>query len=153
MSDFFDYSKNSHTSPVAARALFSRFQDGDWDKLRNFSAVRRFADGTTIYTAENAERAVYFLSAGKVELVASNPASFHSQKIEISPGSVFGILTFLDGHARSVSAVAHGAVETLMLEKTMFERLAAWHPRIAITILNDLAETVASRLRQHDVML
>ena len=152
MPDFFDYAENSNTSP-AARALFSRFQDGDWDKLREFSAVRCYADGTTIYSADNVERAVYFLSAGKVELVASNPASFNHQKTEISPGSVFGILTFLDGHARSVRAVAHGAVETLMLEKTMFDRLAAWHPRIAITILSDLAETVALKLRQHDVML
>ena len=153
MSDYFDYSETNPTSPVAARALFSRFQDGDWDILREFSAVRCYANGTVIYSAENVERAVYFLSAGKVELVASNPASFHNQKTEISPGSVFGILTFLDGHTRSVRAVAHGAVETLMLEKTMFERLAAWHPRIAITILSDLAETVALKLRQHDVML
>lgn len=96
---------------------------------------------------------MFFLTTGTLKLQASNPGAFESASVELGPGSVFGLLSFLDGKPRGARAVAQTSIETIMLEKAMFERLAAWHPRIALVILQDLAETAALRLRQFDTLL
>ena len=88
-----------------------------------------------------------------MELSASAPAALSAAGAELGPGAVFGLLGFLDGAPRGVRAVARDAVETIMLDRAMFDRLAAWHPRIALIILQDVAETAALRLRQFDMLL
>lgn len=150
---FFDYLGKQDQPTIKPHGLFSRFHDGDWQKVGEFGAVRHYASGAKIFAADSAEAAMFFISSGTVELTMDNPGAFNGRKVEIGPGSVFGILSFFDGQTRGVKAVARGPVETLMLDKAMLERLAAWHPRIAMIILQDVAEVIAQKLRQHDPLI
>ena len=150
---FFDYLGKQDQPAIKPRSLFSRFHDGDWEKIGEFGAVRHYLNGAKIFSADSAETSMFFLSSGTVELTMDNPGAFSGRKVEFGPGSVFGLLGFFDGQTRGVRAVARGPVETLMLDRAMLERLAAWHPRIAMIILQDLGETIAQKLRQYDPLI
>lgn len=53
----------------------------------------------------------------------------------MGPGTVFGELAFFDGGPRSATRWANDDVDLLHLPLAAFERLAAWHPRIARELL------------------
>lgn len=153
MAGFFDYQGDLPGPGPVRRTLFARFHDGDWETLASFGAIRRYPAGATVFTADASEASLYFLGAGTVELLAAVPGAVTGGRTELGPGSVFGLLGFLDSRPRGISAVALTDIETIMLERAMFDRLSAWHPRIALVILQDVAEAVAVRLRQFDALL
>ena len=66
----------------------------------------------------------------------------------MGPGAVFGEIAFFDGAPRSATVTARQAVELMLLPHTAFDRLAAWHPRIARELLLDLGRVLAHRLRK-----
>jgi CRP-like cAMP-binding protein len=146
-NNFFKYSTALEPAD-RNKAILRNLTDDDWDKVLSFAAMRRYAPGGVIVSAEEAQRALYFVVSGEVRM---QPAV--GKEIRHSEGNVFGILPFLDGldgEANGLRAVADGDVEIMVLTPQAFEQMAAWHPRIAIMLLRDLGADVASRLRRFD---
>ena len=149
MSDsFFNYPGQTLAENVQQK-LFGRFQDGDWEKLVKFAALRSFADESVIFEGAQAEFAAYLLTSGSVLLTEQAPGSFLTINRRLEPGSAFGLLSFFDRRANVMRATAIGAVETLVLTDAMLERLAVWEPRVAMIVVRDLASVVAGILRHH----
>jgi signal-transduction protein with cAMP-binding, CBS, and nucleotidyltransferase domain len=124
------------------KAILKSLEEDGWEKLVAFGAVRRYQPGATILTLGSSECALHFVMAGTVRVVAGDTTSMNE-------GNVFGLSAFLDGESSAIEAVAEGAVDLFLLSRPGFEQLAAWHPRIAVTLLRDLGAELSSRLRRH----
>lgn len=62
-------------------------------------------------------------------------------------GSFFGEMSFLDGAARSADAVAFSETELFVLSRKVYDRFAQEHGKTALTLMEGIASTLASRLR------
>ena len=151
--DFFAYDDATTPGNPPVRAILADLADEDWDRLISFAARRRYAADAVIIRAQDTDRAIYFIVAGTVRIIASEPAALDRTLQTLGEGDVFGLQSFLDGAPRAASARADGPVDVLMLNTDMFEQLAAWQPRIAVTLLRDIGAHLSLRLRQHETSL
>lgn len=92
--------------------------------------------------------ALCFVASGQVAVVG-DPAAEPAYDMLKGEGDVFGLLSFLDAAPSDVTATvtADGPAELLLLTPDALQQLAAWQPRIALTLLRDLGAHVAARLR------
>lgn len=146
--DLFNYSQPDSALPQGDESVILRgLSNAEWDTFVSFGEPRRFAPGERIVQAGEAGRAIYIIRAGHVrgELVMGRKKAATAP---MGPGTVFGELAFFDGKPRSATLWAEDAVDLLCLPFTAFERLAAWHPRIARELLLDLGRVLSQRLRR-----
>lgn len=146
--DLFNYEQPGGALPEGDEGVILRgLSNAEWDSFVSFGEARRFAPGERIVQAGETGRAIYIIRAGHVrgelaigkKRVATAP---------MGPGSVFGELAFFDGKPRSATLWADDAVDLLCLPFAAFERLSAWHPRIARELLLDLGRVLSLRLRR-----
>lgn len=150
MTDFFSYGAGAPPAAAAApQAILGELSGEDWEKFIGFAARRRYPAGAAIVAAGAAERALFFVASGQVEIRTAGAPRRARPQIR-GEGDVFGILSFLDGAPSDIDAtVAEGApAELLLLSPEALLQLAAWQPRIAMALLRDLGAHVASRLRR-----
>lgn len=146
--EFFAYEGNSSVPPEARnKAILSSLDDDDWGKLIVFGALRRYRRGSRILAAGSRDRALNFVISGSVRL--SQPGHGSGRDQDMAEGNVFGMATFLDGEPSEIEAIAEGEVEIFLLTWDAFERMAAWHPRIAMILVSDIGSDLAGRLREH----
>ena len=108
---------------VACR-LFSGLDDTRIDLLVAALRARRFRRGEVIFHGGDPGDSFFIVSRGSVKiLVAPEDGSEPAILTIVGPGGSFGELALLDGEARSATAVALDAVETLVLRREAFDRL------------------------------
>jgi CRP-like cAMP-binding protein len=145
--DLFNY-RNPRASVLSDDAtILAQFSDAEWSELLKAMDRSSFAAGETILHAGSAERTLYIVASGEVDVIAQTKQGTHYLAL-IGEGSVFGEMAFFDGGPRSADVVARGPVEVLALHQDRFEQLLAWHPRIATKLLMDLGRVLSQRLRQ-----
>lgn len=163
MSDFFSYDKPAAAAPApaAARAILGELSAEEWEKFIGYAVRRRYPAGAEVLGIGDAAGALYFVASGAVELrgptalpatgrrLLGRPAPAAASTERRGEGEVFGVLSFLDGAPSAVSATvaAGGPADLLLLDLQALQQLAAWQPRIALTLLRDLGGFVAQRLR------
>ncbi len=151
MSDFFAYGGQVPPAPVSGagpapgRAILGDLGSEEWEQFIAFTARRRYPAGARVVTAGEAGPGLGFIASGELELV--DGAGRRSRRAE---GEVFGLLSFLDGApaALDIRVGATGPAELLLLSSEALQQLAAWQPRLALTLLRDLGAHAAARLRQ-----
>ena len=146
--DLFNYEQPEGALPQGDEGVILRgLSAAEWEKFVSFAEARRFAPGECIVKAGEIGRAIYIIRAGHVrgELASGKK---RAATAPMGPGTVFGELAFFDGKPRSATLWADDAVDLLCLPFAAFERLAAWHPRIARELLLDLGRVLAQRLRR-----
>ena len=91
-----------------------------------------------------ADRALYLLADGKLELVREGT---RAPLATLAAPASLGEAAFLDGKARlvAVRAVTHGELERLSWEA--FEGLSARDPQLARDVLVDVGRVLAARVR------
>jgi CRP-like cAMP-binding protein len=149
MSDFFSYTGVAEPAGGGSpRAILADLSGADWEKFIAHAARRRYPAGALVLAAGSTDRALYFVASGQVELAQRGAPARHRPALR-GEGGVFGILSFLDSAPSDVSATvtADAPAELLMLTPDTLQQLAAWQPRIAMTLLRDLGAHVAARLR------
>lgn len=124
--------------------LLPDWRDDDWAALLEHTETLRFSAGATVVRAGDAERALYVIAAGEVEVVA--PHARHALA-RVQAGSVIGEVAFLDGLPRSADVRAVTDCEVLRLSHAGFEVFAARRPELAVALLADLGRLLAWRLR------
>lgn len=147
--DLFNYDQPDGALPAAdSGVILRKLSSAEWDTFVGFGESLRFAPGECIVRAGESGRAIYIIRAGHVrgELATGAKKKVATQKM--GPGTVFGELAFFDGGPRSATLWADDAVDLLHLPLAAFERLAAWHPRIARELLLDLGRVLSQRLRR-----
>jgi len=151
VSSFFDYPGEETTGGQELVFLPGR-ADVDWTRLLHHMETIRFRAGEVVIAAGEADRALYLISEGTVEVLV--PARRGLRRVRTqSKGTILGEVAFLDGRPRSatVQGVTDGEILRLSLEG--FEALSARHPDLGRAILFDLGRILAARLRQAEALL
>jgi CRP-like cAMP-binding protein len=146
--DLFNYSQPGGALPEDGEGVILRgLSPKEWDTFVGFAEALRFAAGERIVQAGEVGRAIFIIRSGHVrgELSAGRK---RAATAPMGPGAVFGELAFFDQQPRSATLWADDALDLLCLPFSAFERLAAWHPRIARELLLDLGRVLSLRLRR-----
>jgi CRP/FNR family transcriptional regulator, cyclic AMP receptor protein len=145
--NLFDYEDPARHVAGDDGVILRGLNEAEWRTLLDFVERQRFPAGAQILRMGEADRTLYILQSGGVDVVIEAPGK--SMVIAtIGAGSVFGELAFFDGVPRLASIYATGDCELLALSHPAFIRLSAWHPRIARELLFDLGRVLSARLRR-----
>ncbi len=134
-----------NTTPIV---FLEALAPSDWDRVWSYGSTSDVAAGAMLVDAGAAERTVYLLEAGELDVLVSS-ADGHAERLtQMVAGSVFGEQAFLDGLPRSASIRAGTACRVRELSWEGFQSLSAHEPALAQTVLLDLARVVSERLRR-----
>ncbi len=102
------------------------------DKLRllAFSAEsREFRDGQRLYSAGDRADCAHIVSSGEVALFP--PGDADSAAEVVGRGALLGGLALIVDGERTMTAVARGRVETILIRRPLFRRMLDEFPEIA----------------------
>jgi uncharacterized membrane protein len=129
--------------------IFGLLDDEEREALAQMMDCRDFKEGEIIFHYGDTGGEIFILRDGNVELFIE---SMEGQKIVISEnakGDVIGELSFLDGGARTATALAREATQTLVMHRDRLLEFIDKHPHAAM----DLLTAVGRRLRATDELL
>jgi uncharacterized membrane protein len=129
--------------------IFGLLDDEEREALAQMMDCRDFKEGEIIFHYGDSGGEIFILRNGSVELFIE---SMEGQKIVISEnekGDVIGELSFLDGGARTATALAREATQTLVMHRDRLLEFIDKHPHAAM----DLLTAVGRRLRATDELL
>jgi len=129
--------------------IFGLLDDEEREALAQMMDCRDFKEGEVIFHYGDSGGEIFILRNGSVELFIE---SMEGQKIVISEnekGDVIGELSFLDGGARTATALAREATQTLVMHRDRLLEFIDKHPHAAM----DLLTAVGRRLRATDELL
>jgi CRP-like cAMP-binding protein len=147
---FFDYPTGVHaadTVDAAGQQFWRDASESDWADLLRIATLRKLAAGETLIAPGLAERSVYVVLEGQLEILV--PAARKWKRLAtVGAGSVVGELAFLDGAARSALVRALTTTSAAELTYASFTALSRTRPELALSIALDLGRIVAQRLRK-----
>ncbi len=146
MSTFFDYPDDGNVHRGDDAVCFATLSQVDWERLVAAMERRRFTAGDVVMRRGEAERSLYLIASGSVEVFVGDAENERSVRVQ-GPGSVLGEMAFFDGRPRSATVRARADGEVLRLSETAFDGLAGRHPDLGRKILVDLGRILALRLR------
>jgi CRP-like cAMP-binding protein len=112
--------------------------------VRPLGTLRRFAIGAVLFHEGDAPDAMYVVLTGTVEIRRRD------RLIEtVGDGQALGILSLLDGDARTVTALARTEVEAVAIGRPAFRATVEGQPHFAWYIMDELAH----RLRMTNAAL
>jgi CRP/FNR family transcriptional regulator, cyclic AMP receptor protein len=129
--------------------IFGLLDDEEREALAQMMDCRDFKEGQTIFHYGDAGGEIFILRSGRVELFIE---STDGQKIVLSEnemGDVIGELSFLDGGARTGTAMALEETQMLVMHRDRLIDFIDKHPHAAM----DLLTAVGRRLRATDELL
>lgn len=141
-SSLFDY--RDKPGIADGLVLLSDWGDSQWNKLLAYTDKQRGHAGEVVIRAREADRALYILTNGQLEVLTPEGHSIAS----VDARSVVGEQLFLDGNPRSADVVAVTDVELRRLSLAAFDAFAAEEPELARDFLFDLARILSLRLRE-----
>jgi CRP-like cAMP-binding protein len=127
--------------------VIPRWRRPAWATLFSYTERLAVPSGHVVISKGAAERALYLVTAGLLEVTSVLGAHSLGVITTVAPGSVVGELSFLDGRPRSAKVWAIADSELHRLHFNQYERYAAAHPREACDLLFALGRLVALRLR------
>jgi CRP/FNR family cyclic AMP-dependent transcriptional regulator len=129
--------------------IFGLLDDQEREALAQMMDCRAFKEGETVFHYGDSGGEIFILRTGRVELFVE---STEGQKIVLSEnekGDVIGELSFLDGGARTATAMAREDTELLVMHRERLLEFIDKHPHAAM----DLLTVVGRRLRATDELL
>ncbi|HEX4605732.1 MAG TPA: DUF1003 domain-containing protein [Candidatus Angelobacter sp.] len=129
--------------------IFGLLDEEEREALAQMMDCRYFKEGETIFHYGDPGGEIFILSSGRVELFVE---SFEGQKLVLSEnekGDVIGELSFLDGGARTATALAREDTQLLTMHRERLLDFIDKHPHAAM----DLLTVVGRRLRATDELL
>jgi CRP/FNR family transcriptional regulator, cyclic AMP receptor protein len=146
--DLFNYAQpGADAATPTSGVILQRLDAEEWRSFMGFVEQVSLPAGALIVRAGDSERSIYVIRSGRVQGEVQAGRRTRATAV-MTAGQMFGELAFFDGAPRSASLRALDDVDLLVLPFAAFEKLAAWHPRIARELLLDLGRVLASRLRR-----
>ncbi len=134
-----------NTTPIV---FLESLDASGWDRVWSYGSSAVVEAGAMLVEAGAADRTVYLLEDGELDVVGANAEGEEQRLTQMRPGSVFGEQAFLDGLPRSASIRAAEPCRVRSLSWEGFQRLSAAEPGLAQIVLLDLARVVSERLRR-----
>lgn len=111
--------------------------------------TRRFPSGETVFAEGDAGDSVHFIAKGHVAVRITTSSGLSATLSILGPGQAFGEMALLRRSSRRTASVeAVDALETKVLHRDVFFRLAQQHPSVERLLIGLLAARV-DRLSRH----
>jgi CRP/FNR family cyclic AMP-dependent transcriptional regulator len=123
---------------LRALPLFSNLSARHVRQVAKLAEFVEFAPRAFVVHVGEPSDAFYLILSGKAKVVAKPRAR------TLGPGDFFGEMGLIDGAPRSASIVATTNLHAMKLDRRPFMKLLEQEPRVAVTLLTELA----ARLRQ-----
>ena len=107
-----------------------------------------FALGDSIFKENDHDEKLYVVEKGSVSLIKAIGGDLNKTILVAPEGTIFGEFSFIDGGARSASALASDDTELLSLDRKDFDALNRESPEIGTIIYDNLLLTLARRIRK-----
>jgi len=130
--------------------LFKHRKDETLADLEKCLVKRHYATGDVVYSQGEAGDEIYLIRYGSVKIFAPLGGGRTRHVATFGRGDFFGGLAFLDGLPRGNDAVAASDTEFFILSQEQFNILSEEHKKLALTLLQALARSLALRLRHAD---
>ena len=124
------------------------WQRADWEAMFAHAERVKAVTGEVIIHRNNAERALYFVVSGLLEVDTALGGLSPDGIVKIHAGSVVGELSFLDGKPRAAQVRAIAPSELYRLELQDYQEFADAHPRKACDLVFAIGRVVAVRWRR-----
>lgn len=125
------------------------WRDGDWKQLFRFTSSRRVRAGDALIRRGEADRALYFVMRGNLEVVVHSGDGLSMGPLtRVGPGSVLGEQSFFDGDPRSASVWAINDCEVAAMTPEQYGAFEEANPGLAREFLFALGRVLAVRLRR-----
>lgn len=119
----------------------------DWERLVSYTEHMRFKRDETVIRAGELDRALYFVTDGRLDIMLPQPTGAERLVRTISAPAVVGEMGFLENRPRSMTIKGMTDGDLLRLDYESFERLAEEEPKIAQNLTFELARVLSLRLR------
>lgn len=119
----------------------------DWERLVAYTEHMRFKRDETVIRAGELDRALYFVTDGRLDILLPQPSGAERLVRTISAPAVVGEMGFLENRPRSMTIKGMTDGELLRLDYEAFERLAREEPLVAQNLTFELARVLSLRLR------
>jgi SulP family sulfate permease len=108
---------------------------------------REYPAGKAVFEQGEEGDALYVITRGSAS-VHMQLAAGDVRLVTFSSGTVFGEMALLDRQRRSATVTADEPLACYVLDQSRFEKLGLEHPRIAMTILANMAREMSLRMRR-----
>ena len=124
------------------------------ESLAQISEEKKYRGGETVFAEHSTGDEVYIIKKGKVciELgLKGKPNTATIQKLSV--GQIFGELVLVDRRSRSATAMCENDCEIITISRDKLDKLFEQDGRLGYTVMRNLAQLLAERLRRTDLML
>jgi SulP family sulfate permease len=109
--------------------------------------------GEAVFRQGATGRELFFLLSGRLSICLEGGAGGLIRVATFLPGNMFGEMAFIDGGARTASAICEQPCRVLMLSQEGLATLSATAPEVVARIYAALALEISRRLRNTDHLL
>ena len=127
--------------------LFSHFTDPQLGLLAQCAARQRVPAGTVVFREGEPTHEAYLIQSGGARIQRKTPYGHFSLAI-LAPGSLFGETSFVDGAARSGSALTTSESELISLSPATLSAHMERDPRFKLALYWTFWKSLSGKLRQ-----
>ncbi len=145
MSTFFQY---PNLEPEGDEPkLMANFSEKDLQKIYAIGEVQQFAAGEIGVTEGADDTSLFIILEGTAEVLIPKRNGWY-KLAALSPGGVFGELSFFDRMPRSARVVALTDCNVLKISDSAFQHLRVHDTSLALSLIQDLGKILIHRLRR-----
>jgi len=136
------------TASLAQSALFKGLPECVIKRVEAASATRVYASGERVLEFDQGEDGrFFFIESGQVSILVPLQNGGHLRIASLGPGMNFGEMALAGQSLRSASVHAETELRCRILNVDEFNRIADEFPALKVTLLQNLARDLASKLR------
>jgi CRP-like cAMP-binding protein len=124
------------------------------ESLAQISEEKKYRRGETVFAEHSTGDEVYIIKKGKVCIELGLKGKPNTATIQrLSVGQIFGELVLVDKRSRSATAICENDCEIITINRDKLDKLFEQDSRLGYTVMRNLAQLLAERLRRTDLML
>lgn len=127
--------------------LFKTMSSLELGAVNEICESKTLAAGDTIFSRGEAAKALYLIKYGSVKIQQTISNGDSVEIATLGEGSHFGEMAFVDGEARSASALAAERTELITVPYAKLSLLLEKNMEIAVKFYHELAHFLCRRLR------
>ncbi|MDP6457271.1 MAG: Crp/Fnr family transcriptional regulator [Candidatus Marinimicrobia bacterium] len=131
---------------LASVPIFSDLTSLELDELHSRMSRQKYKKNNMILMEDEFGDTFFIISKGTVKITRVSEEGREVILAMLGEGDFFGEMSLLDGETRSANAIAFDNAEVLILKRHDFIDLLQKYPKIAISLLSELA----GRIRKSD---
>jgi signal transduction histidine kinase len=129
---------------------FTEFSNDELVSIFSIARIQQLDESEMLISNQETTEDLYFILKGQLRIEIAVPNA-EIKKFLLSPGTVVGEQSFLDGEPRSANVTAETPCLVASLNSDSFAGLTHKHPAIALRIVRQLSRILSQRLRRLDL--